>query len=670
MACSHRRRCGLPHYDQICTAQEGRESGGSMNSAIGRWFKAGALLFIATLIVAACPGPAGLPGQAGEPGKPGEPGKAVPLGPVAVGTIPALELMVEGTATVDLNAAFNEPEGETLTFDAKSASLTIATTAADPKGILTVTGVAVGKTKVTVIAKDPGGLQAKQTFGVTVTAKPPPPKPPVTIEDVKKKYPYLVITPATAADVSEEIELPADHTLMSGNPAVVTVAKKSADTSASASSIRWAAATADTSTKNVWVVTAVAMGATDVDVLDKSGAPVHTIRVRVTIDPPAKPMEPDDPDDPDEEKFDYTLDVDKTAVIQIQKGQFVHSSDEGVVEVRTKTATSVEIVARSKGMADVTVYNEAGEEAKEYKVKVNNRPPKRTKEKPSKFYDLTSTDAPDEIEERHSLTMVYAIQVDLGSLYEDPDGAEDLVFTARSVNRTTAVVAGVDSDGSQIYVDVLNGTAQEFHIIVEVKDKDKASAPVIRLKVRNDDPLAQMYEAHQRSSGTINTVRVTYRKLLDGVFDTVKFVGETPITNSGVVASRLDSGFLFTGSLKFKDATATAAEADFDAATATESDAPSDDSERTAEVDWYAIDGKGSKMTLGDLMPKASTDTEPHVMELGFRAKTSSDRHTVTVTYHVIETEKTNSVDELVQEVEEAFVIDVSPVVEDPVTVE
>ena len=243
---------------------------------------------LTTLIVAACPGPAGVPGEPGQPGKPGEPGKAVPLGPVAVG-ISALPLKVGGTNTVNLNDAFNEPEGEALTFTATSASLTIATTAVDPKGILTVTAVAVGTTKVTVVAKDPGGLQAKQTFDVTVTQGPPP---PVTIEDVKTKYPVLAITP-TAAEVSKEIELPADHTLISENSAVVTVAKKSAATSASASSIRWAAATADTSTKNVWVVTAVAMGVTDVDVLDKSGKSVHTIRVTVTADPPAKQMAPE-----------------------------------------------------------------------------------------------------------------------------------------------------------------------------------------------------------------------------------------------------------------------------------------------------------------------------------------------------------------------------------------
>ena len=82
-ACSH-RRCGVvPRYDQIYCPRRAK-SGGSMNSAIGRWFKAGALLFIATLIVAGCEGAAGVvgpTGPAGPAGPQGEPGDTGPAGP-------------------------------------------------------------------------------------------------------------------------------------------------------------------------------------------------------------------------------------------------------------------------------------------------------------------------------------------------------------------------------------------------------------------------------------------------------------------------------------------------------------------------------------------------------------------------------------------------------------
>ena len=129
-------------------------------------------------------------------------------------------LMVEGTDTVNLNRAFNEPEGEALTFTATLSKPAIATANVDrATGILTVTAVAVGETEVTVIAKDPGGLKAQQTFDVTVTEKVMEPEPPVTIDDVKTEYPTLTINPATSSMM--EIELPADHDLKSAKPAVV-----------------------------------------------------------------------------------------------------------------------------------------------------------------------------------------------------------------------------------------------------------------------------------------------------------------------------------------------------------------------------------------------------------------------------------------------------------------
>ena len=237
----------------------------------------------------ACSGAVGQPGEPGQPGEagaPGQPGESATHRPVVEEMIPDVpSLMVEDTTTVDLNVVFTEPEDEALTFTATPADVTIATAVVGAEGILTVTGVAVGDTKVTVIAKDPGGLQARQTFDVTVTAKAPEPDPPVTIDDVRDMYPRLTITPTTAADVSKEIELPADHTLMSEDPTIVTVA---AAASAPATSIRWASATdATTMTKNMWVVSAVSKGVTDVDVLDKTDASVHVIRVSVTTNLPA-----------------------------------------------------------------------------------------------------------------------------------------------------------------------------------------------------------------------------------------------------------------------------------------------------------------------------------------------------------------------------------------------
>ena len=51
-----------------------------MNRAIGRWLKAGALMFIAVLVMAACEGPAGVAGAKGDAGVSGQDGAAGPSG--------------------------------------------------------------------------------------------------------------------------------------------------------------------------------------------------------------------------------------------------------------------------------------------------------------------------------------------------------------------------------------------------------------------------------------------------------------------------------------------------------------------------------------------------------------------------------------------------------------
>ena len=53
-----------------------------MNQIVGRWIKAGALIFITTLIIAACEGPGGVTGPQGEPGPQGERGPQGEVGPM------------------------------------------------------------------------------------------------------------------------------------------------------------------------------------------------------------------------------------------------------------------------------------------------------------------------------------------------------------------------------------------------------------------------------------------------------------------------------------------------------------------------------------------------------------------------------------------------------------
>ena len=95
--------------------------------------------------------------------------------PVAVGTLADLTLRVgEGATTVDLSGAFNDPDGDALTYSAimfYAISLESAPVSIEASGsTLTVTPLAVGGARVDVGATDVSGsnTQATQRFTVTV----------------------------------------------------------------------------------------------------------------------------------------------------------------------------------------------------------------------------------------------------------------------------------------------------------------------------------------------------------------------------------------------------------------------------------------------------------------------------------------------------------------------
>ena len=86
--------------------------------------------------------------------------------------IPDMTVAVGHTATVDLSAHFNDPDGDTLLYTAVTSDAGVAT-ASVSGSTLTVGGVAKGKATVTVTAHDPGGLSARQDFTATVPNRSP-----------------------------------------------------------------------------------------------------------------------------------------------------------------------------------------------------------------------------------------------------------------------------------------------------------------------------------------------------------------------------------------------------------------------------------------------------------------------------------------------------------------
>ena len=89
--------------------------------------------------------------------------------PEATGTIPATAVVVNASTTIDASTRFRDRDGDALTYSAETSDAAVASVAVSGSAV-TITGVAAGTAVVTITARDPGGLEARQQADVTVRA--------------------------------------------------------------------------------------------------------------------------------------------------------------------------------------------------------------------------------------------------------------------------------------------------------------------------------------------------------------------------------------------------------------------------------------------------------------------------------------------------------------------
>ncbi|MDE2763963.1 MAG: Ig-like domain-containing protein [Gemmatimonadota bacterium] len=92
--------------------------------------------------------------------------------PEAGDPIPDMDVFVGDSDEVDASDHFTDPDGDRLTYEARSSRSAVATVSVSGSTV-TVTGEATGSADVTVTARDPDGLAASDTFEVTVTLTNP-----------------------------------------------------------------------------------------------------------------------------------------------------------------------------------------------------------------------------------------------------------------------------------------------------------------------------------------------------------------------------------------------------------------------------------------------------------------------------------------------------------------
>ena len=269
---------------------------------------------------------------------------------------------------------------------------------------------------------------------------------------MKTAYPTLEITP-TAESKSEDIELPAGYTLNSLNEAIVAVARKTATTSV-AGSVKWAAATANAA--NVWVVTAVSAGITNVDVLDSSEILAHSIRVTVTAAPPPDPIPPTVTETlPDvwlgidartSETFDLADHFQHSSAIAYSASSSSPDVATATIEGSMLTVTSAD-TGRTRVVVTATAEGKSVQDG--FQVEVHHTKP----------YHM------DEIGNRE-LTVGGDEDVYVGDNFADPDG-QDLKAHAESMNTD---VATVTVDGLTVTVTAEGVGTTEIAVYAEDED--------------------------------------------------------------------------------------------------------------------------------------------------------------------------------------------------------
>ena len=88
--------------------------------------------------------------------------------PAAVGTLPDRRLSPDGSLDVDVSQAFDDPDGDALSY-AASLSAPRVVTARAVGARVTLTSAGIGRATIEVTATDPDGLSAAQSFRVRVT---------------------------------------------------------------------------------------------------------------------------------------------------------------------------------------------------------------------------------------------------------------------------------------------------------------------------------------------------------------------------------------------------------------------------------------------------------------------------------------------------------------------
>ncbi|WP_423928119.1 Ig-like domain-containing protein [Candidatus Palauibacter sp.] len=354
--------------------------------------------------------------------------------PAVVGEIEVQTIFLGGTATVDASAAFGDPDGDPLTFEASSSD-TAVVRASSSGSEMTLEGLGRGDATVSVTARDTHGGEVDQSFEVAVPNRPPAATgelPPQTL------LPGETVT----VDVSTAFSDPDGDSLAfeatSSNLGVLGVSLADRVGEVTLEGVARGTAT-------------VSVTARDPDGAEAGQRFEVTVRNRnpvVVSDLPPRTLLPG-----------QTVTVDVAGVFRDPDGDpltFEASSSDTEVAAVSAIASEVTVRGVSKGTATVTVTardDHGGDVRQSFSVKVPNGRP------------VISGAIPAQTVEEGATTTV-----DVASYFSDPDG-DALDFGASSSN---AAVADVSTSGSGVTIEGV--TAGSASVTVAARDPDGGEA--------------------------------------------------------------------------------------------------------------------------------------------------------------------------------------------------
>ena len=337
--------------------------------------------------------------------------------PEEIGTIPATTVTVNTTATIDASSYFRDRDGDQLSYTAETSDSGVAN-ASTSGSTVTISGIASGTAVVTVTARDPGGLEARQRADVTVRATNRAPEASGTIPTQT-----LEAGSSGSIDVAAYFSDPDDDALM--------YAATPSDAAVATASVAGSVAT----------ISAVSAGTATVTVTasDPGGASV-TQEVRVEVEQGNRPPQASGtiPGQTVEAGEAVTLDVSPYFSDPDGDGDvltYAAASSNSGVATASRVDSEVTISGQAPGTTTVTVTASDADGAsslQEIAVTVtgrrNNRPPESRGEIPAFF-----------------LTAGESAEVDMSPYFSDPDGD---ALTYDATTSAAGVVTASASDGT------------------------------------------------------------------------------------------------------------------------------------------------------------------------------------------------------------------------------